>query len=486
MIGSLWNGLSGLNTFERAISVESNNNTNVNTVGYKADEVSFEDLMYQNGYGRGSDIQDIRKKMSQGTIKGTGNTYDVAIEGKGYFIVNQAKTDSTFYTRTGNFRMGTDGLLETANGYKVMGLIPKTNSVVTSDPKITEFDRTYTDFLYAKTVGNSDFIKTINSRTTDYKNTAKDIGVSGNDFRNKNSLLADIELLTTEYKSKLDLYSQNSTALSVESKSQITSVDFSNSLLELNSQSDYIKVKVGLNEVLQKFDTDAQTTLKKLSDKISAIQGFSSSVDIQKGILTINSLVPGKEVSIEDASINEHQALVNNTQNAQLGQGLGLVNSIRDELKKQVELSGGKFLELTNQITYDKNNSLNLDSIQLKLENLKLSKNTFGKIEINEGFVFLNDNNNRYIVGKIQTAGFVNEQGLEALGDNIYKASRQSGNPYSTEDSNKLKTSSLELSNSSVGDGLTKLLVYQKAFEANSKSITTSDEMLKTAMQLIK
>ena len=83
MIGALWNGVSGLNTFEKALNVESNNTTNVNTVGHKADDITFEDMMYQNGYGRGSQVESITKKMYQGNIKLKGYLYDVAIEGKG-------------------------------------------------------------------------------------------------------------------------------------------------------------------------------------------------------------------------------------------------------------------------------------------------------------------------------------------------------------------------------------------------------------------
>ena len=48
MIGGLWNGVTGLATFEKALNVESNNSTNVNTVGYKEDIVNFADLMYEN------------------------------------------------------------------------------------------------------------------------------------------------------------------------------------------------------------------------------------------------------------------------------------------------------------------------------------------------------------------------------------------------------------------------------------------------------
>ena len=69
MIGGLWNGLSGLNTYEKALNVESNNITNVSTVGHKADDVRFEDLLYQNGYGNGSAVQSVEKIITQGGLQ---------------------------------------------------------------------------------------------------------------------------------------------------------------------------------------------------------------------------------------------------------------------------------------------------------------------------------------------------------------------------------------------------------------------------------
>lgn len=53
MIGSLWNGMSGIWQQDKGISIESNNIGNANTVGHKKDEISFSDLLYsQSGVGK--------------------------------------------------------------------------------------------------------------------------------------------------------------------------------------------------------------------------------------------------------------------------------------------------------------------------------------------------------------------------------------------------------------------------------------------------
>lgn len=486
MISGLWNGYSGLTAFEKALNVEANNSTNVNTVGHKADDIRFEDMMYQYGYGKGTNVDSISKVMTQGNVKLTNNTYDIAIEGKGYFIVSDRKSNETFYTRAGNFYMAEDGLLQTQNGMKVLGLTPQSNSVVASNPAKTQFNESFTKNITSKTISNENFLQTINARTTDYNTSAVDKGISGAGYKTKSAQIADIEALIADYKSKLDLYSSNSTAVGSASTSQITNVNLSTSMSQLVGVNDFIKITINNEEITQFFDTDIETTMKKLSDKISDIKGLSSSVSPTTGILTINSLIPAKEVLIKDARINENYLSVVNSQDAKLGSGIGLVNSSRQALKSTLEFSGAELLDITNTLSLVGQESLSVNEIQLKLANLNLSKNTFGTIEINEGVVFLKDNDNKFIVGKLQTAHFKNEQGLDPQGDNVYQTSSESGKAFYAGKLNKLVSRSLELSTANLGSTLTNLLVYQKAFEANSKSITTSDEMLKTAIELRK
>ena len=110
MISGLWNGISGLNTFEKALSVQSNNVSNSNTIAHKSDVISFEDMMYQSRYGKGVSVQSVEKNFEQGSIKITNNSLDVAIEGDGFFVVSDpGNPDNNYYTRAGNFKIGTDG-----------------------------------------------------------------------------------------------------------------------------------------------------------------------------------------------------------------------------------------------------------------------------------------------------------------------------------------------------------------------------------------
>ncbi|MBQ6441144.1 MAG: flagellar hook-basal body complex protein [Lachnospiraceae bacterium] len=96
-------------------------------------------------------------------------------------------------------------------------------------------------------------------------------------------------------------------------------------------------------------------------------------------------------------------------------------------------------------------------------------------------------NGNREIVGRVATAAFSNPEGLLSSGDNLYKESVSSGDPR-LEDIAKMGGSitsgALEMSNVDLASEMTELIVDQRGFQANSKVITTSDEMLQTLRDL--
>ena len=94
-------------------------------------------------------------------------------------------------------------------------------------------------------------------------------------------------------------------------------------------------------------------------------------------------------------------------------------------------------------------------------------------------------------VGKVALYHFQNEQGLAKMGDNIYSQSANSGAAFFYKDAGgksiygaKLASSTLEQSNVDLAQALTEVIVTQKAYDANAKSITTSNEMLQRAIEL--
>jgi flagellar hook protein FlgE len=136
--------LTGLEASSTALNTIANNLSNMNTTAFKSQNVSFSDLFYQqigsNGagdplqVGAGTQIGSTETDFSQGSIDETGNATDVALNGNGFFVVqNRGQTD---YTRDGNFTLSSSGALTTESGQQVMGY-PVVNGAVDTNAPLT-------------------------------------------------------------------------------------------------------------------------------------------------------------------------------------------------------------------------------------------------------------------------------------------------------------------------------------------------------------
>ncbi|MGM7681695.1 flagellar basal-body rod protein FlgF [Cytobacillus sp. Hm23] len=134
MLRSMYSGISGMRNFQTKLDVIGNNIANVNTYGFKKGRVTFKDTMNQTisgatastdnrggqnpmQVGLGATIATIDTIHTQSSLQTTGRSLDLAIDGDGYFIVNQG--DAQFYTRAGNFYLDDNGTLVTGEGFKV-------------------------------------------------------------------------------------------------------------------------------------------------------------------------------------------------------------------------------------------------------------------------------------------------------------------------------------------------------------------------------
>ncbi len=140
MIRSLWIAKTGMEGQQTKLDAVSNNLANVGTNGFKRAGVVFEDLMYQNlrqagaaagaqgqlptglQIGLGVRAAATTRNFAQGNLTQTGNVYDLAIKGQGFFQV-QMPDGSTAYTRDGAFQVNADGELVTSNGDAVQPAI---------------------------------------------------------------------------------------------------------------------------------------------------------------------------------------------------------------------------------------------------------------------------------------------------------------------------------------------------------------------------
>ena len=133
MDASMWFAKTGLDAQQMRMSVISNNLANVNTTGFKRDRAAFEDLLYQTVrqpggqvaadaqsptglmLGTGVRIVATEKSHTQGSLMTTKNALDIAIQGDGFFQINQPD-GTTAYTRDGAFKVSATGQIVTSNG----------------------------------------------------------------------------------------------------------------------------------------------------------------------------------------------------------------------------------------------------------------------------------------------------------------------------------------------------------------------------------
>jgi flagellar basal-body rod protein FlgG len=142
---------TGMAAQQLNVEVISNNIANMNTVGFKKQRAEFEDLLYQNverpgaqssdsgtvvptGVQLGSGVKagSVYRITTQGGLTQTGNQFDLAINGKGFFQV-LLPTGETAYTRAGNLSVNDTGQLVTTDGYQIIPAItiPQNSTGVT-------------------------------------------------------------------------------------------------------------------------------------------------------------------------------------------------------------------------------------------------------------------------------------------------------------------------------------------------------------------
>ena len=133
--------LTGLEASSTSLDTIANNLSNMNTTAFKSQNTSFSDLFYQQvgdagdgnplQVGAGVQVAATNTDFSQGSISETGNNSDVALNGNGFFVV-QNSDGTTSYTRDGSFALSSSGALTTQGGAAVMGY-PAVNGVVNTN-----------------------------------------------------------------------------------------------------------------------------------------------------------------------------------------------------------------------------------------------------------------------------------------------------------------------------------------------------------------
>ncbi|MDP4153141.1 MAG: flagellar basal-body rod protein FlgF [Bacillota bacterium] len=162
MIRALYTSADGMLTQSKRMDVVTNNITNMDTAGYKSEELlsrSFEDLLINRindpatgslstvgQINNGAHIDQVNIRFEQGPLEETKNNTDIALEGDGFFAIQAPAGER--YTRAGNFSVNNNGFLVTSEGNYVLGQngpinVGNTNFTVDKNGTVNSQNGTY-------------------------------------------------------------------------------------------------------------------------------------------------------------------------------------------------------------------------------------------------------------------------------------------------------------------------------------------------------
>ena len=408
---SFYSALSGMDSNSVAMQVIADNISNVNTVGFKGSTVHFEDLLGMSlegvsgvsRVGVGASVSSMSCSYSQGTLVTTGVGTDLAINGKGFFIVEDSTTDEQFYTRAGNFHLDKDGYFVNPNGLRVQGYLydsTGTNLIETLADILVD----QTAMVPPTTTSAVDTVLNLNSAETA---TTFDITDPGG---------------TSHYSTALPVYDTLGQAHTV-------TVYFTNTAPQTwawNALIDGSEVSGGTAGTPQLFGTGT------IAFNTAGLLTTAMPVSLYTGAITYSNGVAASAITVDFTGTTQYGAP-------------SAVQSLSQDGSSAGTISG----------------------ISVTSEGNIVGNYTNGEIRN---------------IARLALADFPSLYGLERGGSLLFRAMPDSGDPLINKPGEggmgNLSASMLEESNVDLAAEFIKMIITQRAYQANSKIISTTDEML--------
>lgn len=450
MAGSaLYTAVTGLQSFQRQLDVIANNIANVNTTGYRSSRVLFQDLFSQTisggspptgtlgstnsqQIGLGVSIASIDTDFNAGSIAATGIASDLAIQGNGFFILSQNSGERQTFTRDGSFSISTDGfLVDSATGLYVQGYPADDDGNINTDFNV--------DRLSIPVGGDSIVQATTN--TVLFGNLSADAVLE--------DLLAVPPIAATTVNRNLQVFDSLGTPRDINLVfTKVDQLDSGGTLYNawtfeaIYEGTNVANVGAGLDGAVI-FDSNGQLV------GLGETDGTTFTV-FAVGTPTVSipiGLFPGP--SIPDTAFE--------------------FNIDFDDV---TELSGNS--ELTNPFQNGFPRGVLQDYV---IGNSGLITGVF-------------TNGLTAVLGQVALASFSNLGGLERIGNNQFRETNSSGTALigasNTSGLGTISGGALEGSNVDLGKEFSDMIVTQRAFQANARTITTADSILQETVNLIR
>jgi flagellar hook protein FlgE len=446
------------------MQIIGDNIANLNTVGFKGSTFTFQDLISQSTstmsgtsqVGRGTALGDIYSSFEQGSFESTGRTTDLAIGGKGFFVMREADSDNLFYTRAGNFRFSSDGHLINPEGYVVQGwALDQEGQDVGSvrDIVLSSFTSPPQETSKVEVIVN------LNSNGKD-ASAGSDTSLSEAWNGTASPPLGETAY---EYQTCLKVYD------SLGSTHDIT-IYFDKAAT--GSCYEYI---VTCNP-----DEDKRTVTDLLRTGLLArglIQFNSGSGVITDIDMSINNgdgtwTLRNEGTDLTDGYFTFSSAFISGSP---MSIGIDFGSRYSGSSWVHGSLSTSQFSRASTT-TFQSANGYGAGDLQ--------------GVNVNVDGVVTGAYSNGQLLPlfRVALAKFTNEQGLYKVGGNLFKATRESGdaitNRPGTNGLGSIAPNSLEQSNVDIATEFVKMISTQRGFQANSKIITVVDQMLQELINL--
>ena len=461
MMRSLYSGVSGLQNHQTRMDVIGNNISNVNTNGFKRGRVNFQDMISQQlsgaakptdelggvnpkEVGLGMTVASIDNVFTQGNLQSTGISTDLAIQGNGFFVMKNG--EETFYTRNGAFGLDMDGtLVNPANGMRVQGWMAEEingQMLVTTAATPEDLIIPVGSKDPAKETTNVNFACNLNKNTPEILEgaSADDIfkGTWGTEQKIYDSF-GNEHMLSVSFRRVVGNPNQWEATVVID-----------------QDNADYTQTRVGLgttdgvgNTFLVNFDNYG--ALQSVTDTAGNVTNPEGQVVLQTSF------------AVADSNVDEQ----GNPYRQTLNINLGTIGSFKDTITQSASKS-------TTKAFYQDGYTMGY------LDNFKIDSSGI--------ITGVYSNGTNRTIGQIAMATFANDRGLEEAGDNTYAESNNSGMARIGESGvagkGSLMAGALEMSNVDLSEQMTDMIVTQRGFQSNAKTITTADTLLETVLSL--
>lgn len=547
-MGSLLTGVSGLKAHQQMLDVAGNNLANVNTLAYKTGRVTFADLLSQTlksamgpsdalggsnpqQIGSGVQVGSIDRNMTQGHMENTGQALDLAIEGEGYFVVNDGERN--LYTRAGAFAVDSENyLVDPSTGYRAQRIgstgVTEGFQVATSDAIRVPYDVSlpanatqnisYTGNLSADEASpTTNMLSSTISFTTGSGSQASATTLIAN--LDQADSIADGDTITITGTTR-DGTAVNATLVITAATSDMQDLldamnaEFTDSTAELsNGKIVLTDDEAGYSQTNMNLAYSGAGTLELPPyfqlDEAGGEAVKKSSVEIYD-TLGVSHVLSVAFVRTDTA--NTWDMVVTNV--------TGDIEAIDDRRVEDIEFSpdDGSFAGITGgdassiQMTFG-HDPTNVRTISLDLGSVGKhdgltqfggDSTVFPSSQDGYEAGWLSDlsvtregvlvgvftNGIRRDIAALRLATFQNPAALQAVGNNYYEPSANSGEPVPTmaqsAGAGSVRGGSLEKSNVDVATEFVNLIQAQNGFQANARTITVTNDMLRELTSLIR